>query len=209
MLNRPILLIIIKLRFKRIRIRFISHSLHPDVCCTCDQLSPNPLWLPLLCRKWVWVYDRLDLCRPWSENQSCQWPVLPRCLTLKPVYTTQLVCLHRVNIHSAGCWQPVVSCKQGLSQQMSPVIKHVAGDTFVFQRQTYRLQHAWSLAASAERVCNLKLCKICRQVFRFQNMHKLECGPMPNVMVALPNTGGALCSTPQSLADAHYWSAVQ
>ena len=33
---------------------------------------------------------------------------------------------------------------------------------------------------------------------------KLECGPMPNVMVALPNIGGALCSTPQSLPDAHY-----
>ena len=32
---------------------------------------------------------------------------------------------------------------------------------------------------------------------------KLECGPMPNVMVALPNIGGALCSTPQSLDDAH------
>ena len=31
----------------------------------------------------------------------------------------------------------------------------------------------------------------------------LECGPMPNLMVALPNTGGAVCSTPQSLADAH------
>ena len=27
---------------------------------------------------------------------------------------------------------------------------------------------------------------------------------MPNVMAALPTTGGALCSTPQSLADAHY-----
>jgi len=27
---------------------------------------------------------------------------------------------------------------------------------------------------------------------------------MPNVMVALPNISGALCSTPQSLADAHY-----
>jgi len=27
---------------------------------------------------------------------------------------------------------------------------------------------------------------------------------MPNFMVALPNTGGALCSTPQNLADAHY-----
>jgi len=33
---------------------------------------------------------------------------------------------------------------------------------------------------------------------------KLECGPLPNLMVALPNIGGALCSTPQSLADAHY-----
>ena len=31
-----------------------------------------------------------------------------------------------------------------------------------------------------------------------------ECGRMPNLMVALPNIGGALCSTPQSLADAHY-----
>jgi len=27
---------------------------------------------------------------------------------------------------------------------------------------------------------------------------------MPNVMVALPNIGGALCSTPPSVADAHY-----
>jgi len=28
---------------------------------------------------------------------------------------------------------------------------------------------------------------------------------MPNVMVALSNIGGALYSTPQSLADAHYY----
>ena len=32
----------------------------------------------------------------------------------------------------------------------------------------------------------------------------LECGRMPNVIAALPHIGGALCSTPQSLADAHY-----
>jgi len=38
---------------------------------------------------------------------------------------------------------------------------------------------------------------------------ELECGPMPNVMAALPNIGGTLCSTPQSLADAQYWNAVQ
>jgi len=31
---------------------------------------------------------------------------------------------------------------------------------------------------------------------------ELECGPMPNVMAALPNIGRELCSTPQSLADA-------
>jgi len=32
---------------------------------------------------------------------------------------------------------------------------------------------------------------------------------MPNMMAALPNIGGALCSTPQSLADDHYQSGVQ
>jgi len=43
----------------------------------------------------------------------------------------------------------------------------------------------------------------------FSINQKLECGPMPNVMAALPNIGGALCSTPQSLADAHCWTTVQ
>jgi len=32
---------------------------------------------------------------------------------------------------------------------------------------------------------------------------------MPNVMAALRNIGGVLCSTLKSLADAHYYSAVQ
>ena len=32
---------------------------------------------------------------------------------------------------------------------------------------------------------------------------------MPNVMVALLNIGGALCSNPQSLADTHYLTTVQ
>ena len=41
------------------------------------------------------------------------------------------------------------------------------------------------------------------------NEDKLECGPMPNVMVALPNIGGALCSMPQSLADADYLTSMQ
>ena len=42
-----------------------------------------------------------------------------------------------------------------------------------------------------------------RKIERNHRM-KLECGPMPNLMVALQNIGGVLCSTPQSLADAHY-----
>jgi len=37
----------------------------------------------------------------------------------------------------------------------------------------------------------------------------LECGPMANVVATLPNIGGAIWSTPQSLADAQYWTAVQ
>jgi len=32
---------------------------------------------------------------------------------------------------------------------------------------------------------------------------------MPNIMAALSDIGGALCSTPQSLAHAQYQSAVQ
>ena len=49
------------------------------------------------------------------------------------------------------------------------------------------------------------------QAFQVKSQVKaqLECGPMPNVMVALQNIGGTLCSTPQSLADAHYLTAVQ
>ena len=39
--------------------------------------------------------------------------------------------------------------------------------------------------------------------YSFAYFNKLQCGPMLNVMVAVPNIGGALCSTPQSLADAH------
>jgi len=40
--------------------------------------------------------------------------------------------------------------------------------------------------------------------FETQCRYRLEFGQMPNVMAALPNIGDGLCSTPQSLADAHY-----
>jgi len=39
---------------------------------------------------------------------------------------------------------------------------------------------------------------------RKRKKKELEYGPMPNVVAALPNIVGALCSMPQSLADVHY-----
>jgi len=38
-----------------------------------------------------------------------------------------------------------------------------------------------------------------------KNIGQLEMWPMPNVLVALPNIGGAICSTPRSMAEAHYY----
>jgi len=55
-------------------------------------------------------------------------------------------------------------------------------------------------------VCLLFIC-FCNYAILLVQNNELECGPMPNIMAALPNIGGALCSTPQSLADAH-WSAM-
>jgi len=39
--------------------------------------------------------------------------------------------------------------------------------------------------------------KWCRRRMTLKTINKLECGPMPNVMAALPNIDGTLCSTPQ------------
>ena len=56
---------------------------------------------------------------------------------------------------------------------------------------------------------DMKRCCLYQEDNRSRTDGKLECGPMLNVMVALPNIGGALCSTPQSLADANYLTAMQ
>ena len=57
-----------------------------------------------------------------------------------------------------------------------------------------------------ESLSNLQSCKAVNSfnLNRLDHFMYKKCGPMPNLMVALPNIGGALCSTPQSLADAHY-----
>jgi len=53
-------------------------------------------------------------------------------------------------------------------------------------------------------IANFELLTVTRGVKLMNIELTLECGPMPNVMAALPNIGGTFCSTPQSLADAHY-----
>jgi len=50
-------------------IRFIADSLYPGVCCARDQLSPNPLWFSLLCRKWLWPSWSLWILE-WNSTAS-------------------------------------------------------------------------------------------------------------------------------------------
>ena len=57
--------------------------------------------------------------------------------------------------------------------------------------------------ASVLRYNFLKITTICiilqsTNISVYSSEKKLECGPVPNVMAALPNIGGALCSMPQS-----------
>jgi len=63
---------------------------------------------------------------------------------------------------------------------------------FISQFQFYR-QHALPVYYTNNTINVLK-----------KTITRLECGLMPNMMAALPNIGGTLCSTPPSLADAHY-----
>jgi len=74
----------------------------------------------------------------------------------------------------------------------------------MFGRATIRLgigPHSSYFLKITVLVCfvNCTTCLANKDVYKI-----LECGPMPDVMAALPNIGGAICSTLQSLADTHY-----
>jgi len=60
--------------------------------------------------------------------------------------------------------------------------------------------------AAARDLCkkNVKMSQCLKRFVR----KTLECGSIPNVMVALPSIGGAFCSTPESSAGAHYSAAA-
>ena len=79
---------------------------------------------------------------------------------------------------------------------------------YIIHIDTYRYTKIQSTKIVNEREALAQDCEVAYSCVlewhRHLHLHELECGPMPNVMAALPNIGGALCSTPQSLADAHY-----
>ena len=70
----------------------------------------------------------------------------------------------------------------------------------------YKEGHFWLTLVCIERpcICHELCCFVLLSMFLLvilmsRNIQKLECGPMPNVMVALPNIGGAVCSTPHGI----------
>ena len=74
-------------------------------------------------------------------------------------------------------------------------------------QKLYLLSSFWIIWVFVWMILQCKLKQAPKQACN--NKKQLECGLMPNVMAALLNIVGALCSTPQSLADAQYWNAVQ
>ena len=91
-------------------------------------------------------------------------------------------------------------CHSFWNQTVKAILKSV--DFWWSYRQTERLQQ---LNCTASHTVTNTAAHQLKVMWQHETTHnKLECGPMPNLMVALPNIGGALCSTLQSLADAHY-----
>jgi len=78
------------------------------------------------------------------------------------------------------------------------------------QKKSQCISAKWpSIAYAILNFNNLVLVSKVASFMFYLAIKQLEYGLMPNVMAALPNIGGALCSMPQSSADAHYSSAVQ
>jgi len=83
-------------------------------------------------------------------------------------------------------------------------IRTVYADTVIIGSATYSDSMYFALHEPAWLYCitvaRVRLCQSDKLYIRLRvyhsacnNNNKLECGPMPNVMAALPNIGGALC----------------
>jgi len=77
------------------------------------------------------------------------------------------------------------------------------GIIFSTWKSTGNLQSLLEISGLVSEFVRLSLILVTILVFQSVSV-QTRMWPMPNVMAALPNIGGTLCSTPQSLADAHY-----
>ena len=143
--------------------------------------------------------------------QATGWGVLnvQRCLLLtckdmqhqptttqhgtSPWYTLYWSNQESVQLQSVHHWQLLL-----LSPEWSKLWKLL----FIILRNTFHniTQHTITFHKHSE----FTIIHTAKQLISAASYYKLKCGPMPDVMVALPSIGGTLCSTPQSLADAHY-----
>jgi len=73
----------------------------------------------------------------------------------------------------------------------------------------YVLSEQWLLSFSDTLIVRVRVNMYSPGTYSCVFQMKLERVPMPKVMAALPNIGGTMCWTAQSLADAHCSSAVQ
>ena len=104
------------------------------------------------------------------------------CLSCEDIARQICVMLPRWRI-SRNFLRPVFSASR---------VQHVSD---LHSKFALRLHHVWKYGIDIQSATG---------EIRRGKRKELECGPMPNMMAALPNIGGALCSTPQSLTDAHY-----
>ena len=127
--------------------------------------------------------------------------------TDQPGFTvSSRILLTYLSVWACGSARWKHTCKQGSPSPCQHITQssswpHMATSTWSSMEQVARPPQRWFQLFHWR---PLKAWCLLRASMLFPICKQLECGPMPNVMVALPNIGGALCSTPQSLADAHY-----
>ena len=124
------------------------------------------------------------LC-PTTHKTRSSWRLLP----------SQSLGLVLKKLHNKSNHLPVTQRNTTPTQNCSQVWSNLKTDqsVYCYSSKPHTRHHLYKWTAS----------------FNQAKYIQLECWPMPNVMVALSNIGGALCSTPQSLADAHYLTTVQ
>ena len=112
------------------------------------------------------------------------------CMCIRPCTSRVKGCVHVYTAHTLP-WTPPVytACTRPCTRPYTGRVHGGVHDTAVYTSDN-RVHTATT-------------------VYTKQQLNILECGPIPNVMAALSNIAGALCSTPQSLAGAHYSNAVQ